>query len=91
MLNVERILDIVSVESVIVHVSDYEPRRELTGKQFLVIAVQVAGRDSVGLTDDSIDLVLANPDSRALTWTRKTDGLSCILRTNKTALISLTL
>ena len=41
MFKVERILDIVSVESVIVYASDYEPRRELTGKKFLVIAVQV--------------------------------------------------
>ena len=49
---------IVSVESVIVHASDYEPRRELTGKQFLVITVQVAGRDSIGLADDSLDRVL---------------------------------
>ena len=39
----EQVLDIVSVESVIFHASDYEPRRELTGKQFLVIAVQVTG------------------------------------------------
>ena len=57
MFKVKRILDIVSVESVIVHTSDYELRRELTGKQFLVIAVQVAGRDSVGLVDDSPDLI----------------------------------
>ena len=58
MFKVERILDIVSVERVIVHLSDYEPRRELTGKQFLMIAVQVAGRDSVDLADDSLDRVL---------------------------------
>ena len=58
MFKVEQILDIVSVESVIVHASDHEPRRELSGKQFLVIAVQVAGRDSVGLADDSLDRVL---------------------------------
>ena len=58
MFKVERILDIVCVESVIVHASDYEPRLELTGKQFLVIAVQVACRDSVGLADDSLDRVL---------------------------------
>ena len=58
MFKLERILDIVSVESVIVHAFDYEPRRELTGKQFLVIAVQVTGRDSVGLADDSLDRVL---------------------------------
>ena len=58
MFKVERILDIVSVESVIVHASDYEPRRKLTGKQFLVITVQVAGRDSIGLADDSLDRVL---------------------------------
>ena len=58
MFKVERLLDIVSAESVIVHASDYEPRRELTGKQFLVITVQVAGRDSVGLADDSLDRVL---------------------------------
>ena len=42
MFKVERIHNIVSVESVIVQASDYEPRRELTGKQFLVIAVQLA-------------------------------------------------
>ena len=58
MFKVERILDIVSVESVIVHASDYKPRRELTGKQFLVITVQVAGRNSIGLADDSLDRVL---------------------------------
>ena len=58
MFKVERILDIVSVESVIVHASDYEPRRELTGEQFLVITVQVAGQDSIGLADDSLDRVL---------------------------------
>ena len=58
MFKVERILDIVSVESVIVHASDYEPRRELTGKQFFVITVQVAGRNSIGLADDSLDRVL---------------------------------
>ena len=58
MFKVERILDIVSVESVIVRAADYEPRRELTGKQILVIAVQVACRDSVGLADDSLDWVL---------------------------------
>ena len=58
MFKVERILDIVSVESVIGHASDYESRRELTGKQLLVIAIQVAGRDSVGLADDSLDRVL---------------------------------
>ena len=58
MFKVERILDIVSVESVVVHAFDYETRRELTGKQFLVIAVQVACRDSVGLADESLDLVL---------------------------------
>ena len=58
MFKVERILDIVSIESVIVHASDYEPRRELPGKQFLVIAVQVACRDSIGLADDSLDWVL---------------------------------
>ena len=58
MFKVERILDIVSVESVIVHASDYDPRRELTGKQFLVITVQVAGRDSIGLADNSLDRVL---------------------------------
>ena len=58
MFKFERILDIVSVESVIVHASDYEPRRELIGKQFLVIAVQVACRDSVGLADDSLDRIL---------------------------------
>ena len=61
MFNVERILDIVFVESVIVRTSDYEPRRELTGKQFFVIAVQVADRDdSVGLADDSLDRVLGS-------------------------------
>ena len=49
MFKVERILDIVSVENVVVHASDYEPRRELPDKQFLVIAVQVACRDSAGL------------------------------------------
>ena len=54
----ERILEIVSVESVIVNASDYDSRRELTGKQFLVIVVQVARRDSVGLADDSLDRVL---------------------------------
>ena len=59
MFKVERILDIVSVESVLVYASDYEPRRELTGKQFFVIAVQVAGRDSVDLADDSLDRVLS--------------------------------
>ena len=58
MFKVERILDLVSAESVIVHASDYEPRRELTGKQFLVIAIQVSGRDSVCLADDSLDRVL---------------------------------
>ena len=58
MFKVEWILDIVSVESVIVHTSDYEPRRELAGKQFLEIAVQVARRDSVGLAYDSLDWVL---------------------------------
>ena len=57
MFKVERILDIVSVESVIVHAADYEPR-ELPGKQFLVIAVQVACRDSVGLAYDSLGWVL---------------------------------
>ena len=57
MFKVERILDIVSVESVIVYASDYEPRRELTGKQFLAIAVQVACRDSLGLAVDSLDQV----------------------------------
>ena len=34
MFKVERILDIVSVESVIVHASDYEPRRELPVNSF---------------------------------------------------------
>ena len=58
MFKVELILDIVSVESVIVHTSDYEPRRQLTGKQFLVITVQVAGRDNIGLVDNSLDRVL---------------------------------
>ena len=58
MFKVERILDIVSVESVIVDASDYELRRELTGKQFLVITVQFAGRDSIGLADDSLNRVL---------------------------------
>ena len=58
MFKVERILDIVSVDSVIVHASDYEPWREMAGKQFLVIAVQVACRDSVGLANDSFDRVL---------------------------------
>ena len=58
MFKVERILDIVSVESIIVHANDYEPRRELTDKQFLVITVQVACRDSVGLAYDSLDWVL---------------------------------
>ena len=91
MFKVERILDILSVESVIVHASDYEPRRELIGKQFFVFIFQVAGRDSVGLADDSIDRVLGYPGSRALPCARKTDGLSCTLRTNKAALISLTL
>ena len=55
MFKVERILGIVSVVSVIVHASDYEPRRELTGKQFFVITGLVAGRDSIGLADDSLD------------------------------------
>ena len=41
MFKVERILDIVSVESVIVHASDYEPRLDLTGKQFLVVSIQL--------------------------------------------------
>ena len=50
MFKVERILDLVSVESAIVHASDYDSRQELTGKQLLVIAVQVACRDSVGIT-----------------------------------------
>ena len=58
MFKVERILDIVFVESVIVHASDDENRRELTGKQFLVIAVQAAGRDRVGLAVYSLDRVL---------------------------------
>ena len=58
MFKVQRILDIVSVESVIVHVSAYEPRRQLTGKQFLVIAVEGACRNSVGIADDSLDWVL---------------------------------
>ena len=58
MFKVERILDIVFVESVIVHASDYEHQRELTGKQFFVIIVQVAGRDSVGLAGDSLDRLL---------------------------------
>ena len=58
MFKVERILDIVSVESVIVHVADYEPRRELPVKQFLVISVQVACHDSVGLAYDSLYWVL---------------------------------
>ena len=58
MFKVERILDIVSVESVIVHAADYEPQRELPGNQFLVIAVQVACRDSIGLANDSLDRVL---------------------------------
>ena len=58
MFIVERFLDIVSVESVIVHAADYEPRRELTGKQFLVIAVQIACRDSIGLAYNSLDWVL---------------------------------
>ena len=58
MFKVELILDIVSVESVIVHASDYEPRRVMTGKQFLVIAVQIIGRDSISLADDSLDRVL---------------------------------
>ena len=57
MFKVERILDIDSVESVIVYASDYEPRRELTGKQFLVIAVQIACQNSVGLADDSLDRI----------------------------------
>ena len=57
MFKVERIVDIVSVESVIVYACDYELRRELTGKQFLVIAVQVACRDGVGLAVDSLDRV----------------------------------
>ena len=55
---VERILDIVSVESVIVHAADYEPRREFLCKQFLVIAIQVACRDSIGLAYNSLDWVL---------------------------------
>ena len=55
MFKAERILDIVFVESVIVHASNYVPRRELTVKQFLVIAVQVPCRDSVGLADDSLE------------------------------------
>ena len=58
MFKVERILDILSVESVIVETSDYERRRELTGKQFLVITVQVTCRDSVGLAYDSLDRLL---------------------------------
>ena len=58
MFKVEWILNIVSVESVIVHAADYEPRQELTGKQFLVITVQVACRDSIGLAYDSLDWVL---------------------------------
>ena len=58
MFKVEWILNIVSVESIIVHTSVYEPRRELTGKQFLVITVQVAYWDSVGLAYDSLDRVL---------------------------------
>ena len=58
MFKIERILDLVSVESAIVHASDYEPRRELTVKQLLVIAVQVACRNSVGLAYDSVDWVL---------------------------------
>ena len=49
MFKVDRILDIVSIESVIVHAADYEPWRELPDKQFLVITVQVACRNSVGL------------------------------------------
>ena len=58
MFKVERIFYIVSVESVIVHAADYEPRRELPGKQFFVIAVQVACRDSIGLAYNSLDRVL---------------------------------
>ena len=58
MFKVKLIPDLVSVESVIVHASDIEPRRELSCKQFLVIAFQVAGRDSVGHADDSLDRVL---------------------------------
>ena len=57
MFKVERILNKVSVERIIVQTCDYEPRRELPGKQFLVIAVQVACRDNVGLSDDSLDRV----------------------------------
>ena len=91
MFKVERIFDIVSIESVIVHASDYEPRRKLTVKQFLVIAVQVPAGIVWVLQTTRLIEYLANPDSRALVWARKTDGLSCILRTNKTALMSLTL
>ena len=58
MFKVERIHNIVSLESIIVCASDYEPRQELTGKQFFVITVQVACRDSVGLAYDSLDWVL---------------------------------
>ena len=90
MFKFEWIFDIVSVESVIVHAADYDPRREVTGKQLLVITFQVACRDSVGLAYDSLEWYLANPDSRALALARKTDGLSCTLWTNTTVLMSLT-
>ena len=37
----------------------FQPRRKLTGEHFLVIAVQVACRDSVGLAfDDLLDRVI---------------------------------
>ena len=59
MFIVEVILHIVSVESVIfVQAADYGPRPELPGKQFLVIAIQVACRDSVGLAYNSLAWVL---------------------------------
>ena len=54
MFKVELILDIGSVENVIVHASAYEPGQKLTGKHFLVSAVQIACRDSVGIADESL-------------------------------------
>ena len=55
MFKVERILDIVSIECVIVHAADYEPQWELTSKQLLMITIQVACWDRVDLADDSLD------------------------------------
>ena len=90
-LKVVRNLRVASVEGVIIDASDYQSCWELPGKQLLVISVHVSSRDIVCLAYDASDGVLARPASSAFARAKKTDGLSCTLRTNKTALIILTL